>query len=987
MLINELNIQRFRGVASSIELDFTAPLTIIYAPNGTGKTSICDAAEWLLCGYVGRLNTSDQTEIRCKFGEDNLDTFVEAKFEVNNKSYALKRFVEGGRSVLNRKIGTGDYSKVTDSELLRELVSAIPPSGTSPKGQVSWVRSTRFLENDSLSLLIDSDDESNDTRKLIFSNLFGVGEYQKAESELNRILGKLPAASTITREKLKTENKITDYNKAIDKLISDQGESYRDHAINLLSAIAKHLKVTTNIEESTSLNDRYNQLEVLSIKSMEALEGGKENLSFIRNNLYLYQDKLSKKVELEESLSSENKAYKTLDDTFSKNKGYLEKKKTEYNAIAKEVVDITNALESLKTQRGEFSRLYEIYMLPDIGGGVGGRRLDGLSAYVDSKNNGISEIRKKLIFINECVALVPSWVASQDEIKGIAIELDSLLVDQEKNKENVSLPERMSKVKTELDTLKSSRDKVLGEVDLILTSGKKYLESNNDVSECPLCEFKYESNAVLLGRIEGRYAQLSDNSKQESSLAAIYSDLTMLLQQENSRLKQIQELTSRRGLLLQSVKDLEEKFLSSSVSKNDLIDDGSLTVRLENIRIQYLDEVNTLSVALKLYVFAFEAGENLEGILRWFKPVAALWSGRLGLSGYEEPKSLDDLDESFVKLEGILSKRSQFKMDEQEREKLKIGEDSAALSKVEDEKKRLNSLLSSVKKAVFDVDFDINNFKNKWAAMSKSPVIDMQEIEVVSSGINEKVGVQNEIKSMFQKVHGHFEKIREAEKKEGERGTYLKEVADAESELREWTNQEEARSVIENEINAIKEEIRRFIASEIQPLSSIINTLYLRAQGNRFINSIEARPSKEGFLDWVAALDDNGEAFDKMRSLSQGQRQDLALSIFLARARSLGGTFFLDEPLAHLDDLNRVALLDTLRIIVSENRSTNPLRLVLTTASNSLLRHMREKFSLVEGSNGEPALRIYKMKGNPKVGLQIEPPELVHSPNRLLASI
>jgi exonuclease SbcC len=184
--------------------------------------------------------------------------------------------------------------------------------------------------------------------------------------------------------------------------------------------------------------------------------------------------------------------------------------------------------------------------------------------------------------------------------------------------------------------------------------------------------------------------------------------------------------------------------------------------------------------------------------------------------------------------------------------------------------------------------------------------------------------------------------------------------------------------------NRIKDEIRRFIAQEIQPLSNTISTLYLRAQGNRFINAIEARPSKEGFLEWIAELNDEGESFDKMLSLSQGQRQDLAIAIFLARARSLGGTFFLDEPLAHLDDLNRVALLDTLRIIVSEKRALNPLRLVLTTASNNLLRHLREKFSLVEDSDGKPALRIYRMSGNPKVGLDVFSPELVHSPNRLL---
>jgi energy-coupling factor transporter ATP-binding protein EcfA2 len=121
---------------------------------------------------------------------------------------------------------------------------------------------------------------------------------------------------------------------------------------------------------------------------------------------------------------------------------------------------------------------------------------------------------------------------------------------------------------------------------------------------------------------------------------------------------------------------------------------------------------------------------------------------------------------------------------------------------------------------------------------------------------------------------------------------------------------------------------------------------------------------------------------DERLSVSQGQRQDLALAIFLARARSLGGTFFLDEPFVHLDDLNKVALLDTLRVIVSEAPTQMPLRLVMTTASNSLLRHLREKFSLVE-TNGQPSVRVYKLNGNPRLGLRIEE-EVVHSSKNLL---
>jgi DNA repair exonuclease SbcCD ATPase subunit len=311
---------------------------------------------------------------------------------------------------------------------------------------------------------------------------------------------------------------------------------------------------------------------------------------------------------------------------------------------------------------------------------------------------------------------------------------------------------------------------------------------------------------------------------------------------------------------------------------------------------------------------------------------------------------------------------------------------SDEIVKLEEKMKNNSSSIASAKEKITPIHNFIQNFKRKWAIISQVHIINDTEIEKVASRIAKTEQVLNKVKRLFAKTEEYFIKITESEKKEEEYGLYKQEIKEAKQDLKKWDYQAKSRSIVEKEIDLVKKEIMRFISEEIRPLTNIINTLYLRAQGNRFINSIEARPSKEGFLEWIADLNEAGVSFDKMSSLSQGQRQDLALAIFLARARSLGGTFFLDEPLAHLDDLNRVALLDTLRIIVSERRATNPLRLVLTTSSNNLLRHLREKFSLVEDGNGSPALRIYKMNGNPRIGLDVELNELVHSPNKLLVN-
>lgn len=155
---------------------------------------------------------------------------------------------------------------------------------------------------------------------------------------------------------------------------------------------------------------------------------------------------------------------------------------------------------------------------------------------------------------------------------------------------------------------------------------------------------------------------------------------------------------------------------------------------------------------------------------------------------------------------------------------------------------------------------------------------------------------------------------------------------------------------------------------QVDDLSRVVNPLFARMHANRVFDRINVGEAND-FLRWLA--DAGTEQLDPGRDFSQGQRQDLALSLFLARARSLGGTFFLDEPVTHLDDLNRVGLLDIFRATVMESSST--VNLVVTTASKALARHLIEKFSAIgtiqtpEG-NAKP-LRVIELDGNGRAGV------------------
>lgn len=88
----------FRGFGSNYLIQFDSPLTIIYGPNGTGKTAIAEALEWLLFANTYRRKYTDIDEVEHRGAlksvlcpESELP-FVQAEFQLTDDSKkTLKR--------------------------------------------------------------------------------------------------------------------------------------------------------------------------------------------------------------------------------------------------------------------------------------------------------------------------------------------------------------------------------------------------------------------------------------------------------------------------------------------------------------------------------------------------------------------------------------------------------------------------------------------------------------------------------------------------------------------------------------------------------------------------------------------------------------------------------------------------------------------------------------------------------------------------------
>jgi hypothetical protein len=251
----------------------------------------------------------------------------------------------------------------------------------------------------------------------------------------------------------------------------------------------------------------------------------------------------------------------------------------------------------------------------------------------------------------------------------------------------------------------------------------------------------------------------------------------------------------------------------------------------------------------------------------------------------------------------------------------------------------------------------------------------LELVELTQSDISAALLVLDEIdeNKPTTRLHGDSPEIRLAELK-------VRSALDSWEQRRQLHSLEEVVGKIEEKVSRIsgkrdqaleaarlfRGKANLFCAEQLDRLFDVVSPLFSRVQANEVFDSLHRGPQRNPF-DWVAKS--SSYEFTPSPHFSMGQRQDLALAIFMARARGVKGTFFLDEPVIHLDDLNRVALMDTFRMLVLESEQC--CNFVMTTARRDFVRHMAEKFTNAPPVQGLPPLRIYELDGSPRVGVRV----------------
>jgi hypothetical protein len=962
-------MEAFRGIRNSIDLPLDASITILLAANGTAKTSVCDAAEWLLTGRVRRIQPGliSPDAIRSRYA-GNARALVQATATWKGSTREIERTeceslqIPTTRGVSRKATTTGKFLE----QLTPEYVGQTARSRNVEEQRAEWLRAVRFFSPDGLSLLLDDSEDAERVRGLAFAELLGVGPVGRRIEGLKGVRAQIDSPRAEIKNVLE---KIATYEARLKEHQTSVSAPYLARVDALLREIARFFEVELP--------------ETLAIRR-EALLSMRDRLASAERALEVQRTEYAK---VSRSIAQYEKARAAWKKWLDEQKPALDKTanetKNEREQASQNIRQLTTQASELTRQLGQLNVL-----LGQTQTAIASARLEA-SAHDASGTFAVAQTRAQCDDAKkkhkESHVQLEQWKKFAEEFpqgQRVYVQLDLLA------KQRLELSQAIPSAEDQ-----AAVERRLRESNLSLTQLREQINTSTDQwqrwgaevrahssnwrakSICPLCGHDHRSPELLRSAIDEvlskqpsaapetatRLAQL------ESSVAELRASAVVVAERRRQFLELEQNIAVQKATFERFLAVAQERGFDEQLFRRV---DAS-TVVGSRLRAAEETSAETSKLAERLLVLASD-------VERWHSELrGAAQELRAALPEQPEPAdslpSDPSLEQRIQEVEGLLAfaqKHTETLRDQSERASRSTEEMRAKLAKLDATLQQQQEVLEPLGKNAEQAKRFIDDVEESWGAISGEP---LKSTSLTGAAAFQQKRSQQlrEQADRLKQAEQHLNLAEQATRVEVDQSEASKAIATNRAEHAALLRVDLLRTKLDSAIDEAEKHLNRLLSTQIRPLLCAISSLYLRTQGNPFIDSIGVDDnSTRNVLRWLGKLAD-AQPLSTVE-MSQGQRQDLALSIFLARARREKGTFILDEPLAHLDDLNRVAFFDTLRAMVAETEpQTEPFRLVLTTASSSLVRHLRAKFLHLREVNGSRALRVIELVGDPRSGIEV----------------
>lgn len=897
VVLDGLRVGAFGGIPGEVEIDLRAPLTVIYAPNGTGKTSLVEALSWAFDGEC--------REPRCRLALDAHHTYVELIMANDAVSTRFKKSLRADGSE-SREI---DNKKVPATEFLVRLAPDCNVSDLNSATQrnrlCAYLTSNRVLGLSTLSALIDPDNA--DARADAMADLLGTRLQRNAIKQLELYVKRLKD------RRQEFTHRVSWFDSREQELLPrllDQQTSLDQQTTTVL----EHL----GISEVPSTGDPQAALEAAAAEQRSKLRQDLE----AHEKLAIYSMSELPSTALQKLLDEHAKAaaaVSLLSDELDELGTTLVQHRTQSQDVREEINWLSHFLGLLR----------RLLLIP---GDFPPRTLTELYSLTQMVKAIFGDHEQASAIIAALEARLPRWREATMRVADIEVSLARIDLQQASmppaDLAQVELRELRQQFVAE-DKAAQDFDRLCSEISI---AAKALHEHAPDAAQCPACGHGW-GNAGALRDALNRTAALVPASLRR--LAARRHEST-------ERIRQLETYERERETLRASRRTLSQELASS---RKFIEETEELSARFSQLAPDPLGVSYDLSEWRARTEIA-ALGESIFEVLvhRSDEELDALAEEPIG-------KLIEFVDARIKKGSRVRDLLDQelrdlnLRRDELQRNIEEHGRSSAARevriralradALVFGELQRRFGISVVDDEALGSIRADLQIRRGRLTAAEAALTVRKREME--------NTRIRSDVESLRQQKDSH-----------ASRG----QVVD-----REITR-------CERNIRLIDKTVEKHRDLVVHKLTPTVSELFQRMQVNRVFGRVECDSGLK--LRGVLGAASGDESKLSPELFSQGQRQDLALAFFLVRAYALGGTFFLDEPLAHLDDLNRVALLDTLRgFVLSGSKRSVPTRLVITTASWTTARHVTEKFVRIDSHQPCPSLRVYQLAGNVTNGVKV----------------
>lgn len=205
--LKSISIQNFRAYRVKKEFQLGSAVTVLYGPNGFGKTSFFDAIDFAVTGGVGRLK-------KASGGLSRLAKHLDCNDDTAEVSLTLVR--DGQEYVITRNLEDHNYAKVNGKTLQRKDVLSLLTGGAAPgtdrvDSMVDLFRATHLFSQENQELTGDIASKSELSAELV-TKMLAFEDYasglKKAEEVLkhaNQEYGSAVAELTKARSEIESE--------------------------------------------------------------------------------------------------------------------------------------------------------------------------------------------------------------------------------------------------------------------------------------------------------------------------------------------------------------------------------------------------------------------------------------------------------------------------------------------------------------------------------------------------------------------------------------------------------------------------------------------------------------------------------------------------------------------------------------------------------------------------------------------------------------